>query len=287
MTIGQVPFITGTTVCFPLIGHPVAQVKSPPVINAFFTAQGIDAVMVPFDVAPALVPAFFDVVRGWANCGGVSVTVPHKQAAFACVDEVSERARAIGAVNSVRRETGGRLVGENTDGLAFVAALRSNGARIAGAQCLLIGAGGAGSAIAHALAEAEAAALTVLDIDTQRRAALAAAIARRYPALRIHEEPGSDVAPSIVVNASTLGMRADDPLPFDLSRLGGETIVADVVTKQTLTPFLHAAQARGFRIQTGEEMAAAQRDVQTAFFAVDRFRRDRPQAPVSRSPAPA
>src|ERR1700730_2809890 len=128
MTVGRalsarVLAISGSTACFPLIGHPVEQVKSPPAINAFFAQQGIDAVMFPIDLAPSLVPGFFALVRGWSNCGGVSVTVPHKQAAFACVDEVSDRAKRVGAVTTVRRNAGGRLVGDNTDGMAFVSAV--------------------------------------------------------------------------------------------------------------------------------------------------------------------
>jgi shikimate dehydrogenase len=264
--------ISGSTACFPLIGHPVAQVRSPPVINAFFDEQQIDAVMIPVDLAPSQVAAFFDVVRAWSNCGGVSVTVPHKQAAFACVDEVSERARRIGAVNAVRREAGGRLIGENTDGLAFVAAMRAGGTEIKGARCLVIGAGGAGSAIAHALATAGASAITLADIDAHRREALAASLTRHHPTTHVRQgfERGDD--PDIVVNASILGMRSDDGLPFDLGLLNRAAIVADVVTKPVVTAFLADARARGWRTQTGEDMAVAQLEIQAVYFAVDRYR---------------
>jgi hypothetical protein len=134
--------VSGTTSCIPLIGHPVAQVRTPQPINRHFADRGIDAIMFPFDLAPARVADFFNTVRGWENCRGVSVTYPHKQAAFAQVDAATERARRVGAVNTIRRESDGRLLGEMTDGLAFVAALRATGAMIEGCRFLLVGEGG-------------------------------------------------------------------------------------------------------------------------------------------------
>jgi len=265
--------ISGSTICLPLIGHPVEQVKSPAVINGYFEQHDIDAVMFPVDLVPSLVPGFFALVRGWSNCGGVSVTVPYKQTALACVDEVSERAQRIGAVNTVRRDPSGHLVGDNTDGIAFVSAVKARGTQIAGAHCLVIGAGAAGSAIAHALAEAGAGAISVLDIDAQRRQALATSLAGHYHALRVQEgfERGDD--PAIVINASTLGMHPDDAFPFDLDRIDRRGLAADVVTKPVITPFLTAALKRGWQTQTGEDMAVAQLGVQTAFLGVERYRR--------------
>ena len=265
--------ITGTTGIIPLIGHPVAQVKSPPVLNAWFEAQAIDAVVVPVDVPPASIAGFFAVVRSWSNCIGVSVTVPHKQAAFAQVDSVTERARVTGAVNAVRRDDDGRLHGDNTDGLAFVAALRAKRVVLENRTCLLVGTGGAGSAIAHALADAGVSTFVLIDIDAQRRTALAQAIVGRHPTVRILEASAPLPAIDVAVNGSTLGMKPNDPLPFDPAILPAHAIVADVVTKVDITPVLAAALALGLAIQTGTEMAAAQLDAQVAWFATHRYAR--------------
>ncbi len=225
------PSISGTTAIIPLIGHPVAQVKSPPVLNAWFAREGIDAVVIPMDLPPASVAAFFELVRSWANCAGVSVTVPHKQAAFAHVDTATDRARLSGAVNAVRRDANGKLHGDNTDGLACVAALEKKGISLRGRNCLLVGAGGAGSAIAHALADAGASSLLIHDIDARRCDALIAAVRARHPDLPIHSgvEPLSRV--DFAVNGSTLGMKPGDPLPFDPAKLAKGAVVADVVTR--------------------------------------------------------
>ena len=250
------------------------QVRSPPVLNAYFDAHDLDVAIFPVDLPPAMVPALFDLVRASANCAGVSVTVPHKQAAFALVDEATERARAIGAVNAVRREPDGRLVGDNTDGLAFVEALEAKGFAVRGKRCLVVGAGGAGSSIAHALADAGAAALDIRDIDVTRRAALVAALTARHPALLI-PAPSADLSTvDLAVNGSTLGMKPDDPLPFDPASLPQGAMVADVVTKVDMTPVLERAQKRGLRIQTGAEMATAQLTLQVALFNAHAFPRE-------------
>lgn len=250
--------ITGATVCYPLIGHPVAQVRTPPQINAWFAEQALDATMFAVDMTPAVVDAFFDCLRAWRNCGGCSVTVPHKQAAFCAMDHATDRARQVGAVNIVRRAADGSLSGDMTDGLAFVAALATRGIPLTGASVLLAGAGGgAGLAIALALAEAHVARLCLLEPDGGRRARAAAVLAEAFPRLAVDSraaEAGFDIA----INASPLGMIVGDPLPFDpaLARPGG--LVADVVTKPPMPPLLKKAAACGLMVLTGNEMADAQ-----------------------------
>src|SRR3972149_7753686 len=91
------------TLVYPMIGHPIAQVKSPATFNHYFEEQRMDAVMIPVDVHPAEVAHFFSFLRGWRNCPGCIVTIPHKQESFRLVDELSPRARDLTAVNVIRR----------------------------------------------------------------------------------------------------------------------------------------------------------------------------------------
>ena len=95
--------MTGRTLVIPLVGHPVEQVKTPGPMNRWFGERGIDAVVVPIDIRPERVGSFFDVLKATENCVGCTITMPHKQAAFAAADEVSERARRAKAVNIIRR----------------------------------------------------------------------------------------------------------------------------------------------------------------------------------------
>ncbi len=257
--------VSGTTTFVPLIGHPVAQVKSPAPMNRWFADNDVDAVIVPLDIRPQAVAAFFEVMRAMENCAGCSVTMPHKQAAFVACDEVTERARRAKAVNTIRRSPNGRLIGDMTDGLAFVAALVGHGVTVAGAHVLLVGAGGAGTAIAFELAAEGAASLTVIEVDQMRQRALLSELARHHPGLRTYDRAEQGRAVDIAVNASTLGMNAADPLPWPVDRLQGARIVADAVTSPVITPWLQEATRRGIPVQNGEEMAVAQLPIQLSY----------------------
>lgn len=261
--------VSGKTLVIPLIGHPVAQVKTPGPMNIWFGEKGIDAVVVPMDIRPERVKSFFDLLKAMENCIGCSVTMPHKQAAFVASDEVTERARRAKAVNTIRRTPTGRLVGDMTDGIAMVAALQDHAVDVRGRNVLLVGAGGAGTAIAFELADKGAASLTVLERDQMRQRALLAELSRLYPHMAAHDRCPAGQKIDIAVNASPTGMHAGDPLPYPVDRLGGALIVADAVTKPVVTPWLAEARRRGLEIQTGEQMALAQLPIQMRFFRIE------------------
>jgi shikimate dehydrogenase len=158
-------------------------------------------------------------------------------------------------VNTLRRTADGSWHGGMFDGTGFVAALIDAGCDLRGKRALLVGAGGAGSAIGHALVQGGVASLDVRDNDAERTASLIG----RLNALgqgEVHSVAASVDANAydVVVNASPLGMRADDPLPIDVSRLPATTFVGDVVTKPPLTPLIEAARARGCPTVTGTQM---------------------------------
>jgi shikimate dehydrogenase len=133
-----------------VIGHPVAHSKSPEMIDAAFAAMGIDAVMERLDVAPETLSDEIARLRA-SRMIGASVTVPHKVAVAALCDELSDAARAIGAVNCL--ELRGGLVGHNTDAPGFADALAAAGWQVE--HAVLLGAGGAARAVAHALGAAQ------------------------------------------------------------------------------------------------------------------------------------
>lgn len=260
--------IDGDTRFIALIGHPVAQVRSLGPMNRAFAAAGANLAMLPVDIAPSVLPFLFAALRGMANCVGLSVTVPHKQAAARLCDELSGRAREVGAVNTIRRDPDGKLHGDMTDGQAFVAALTGEGIAVPGRRCLLVGCGGAGTAIAFALAEAGVRSLALVDPNGARRAALADALGRRFPGLVAGDGamPSADI--DLAVNATPLGMAPDDALPLDVDGLGPTCVVADVVTKPAVTPLLTAARARGLAALTGVAMAEAQPPFQLAHWGL-------------------
>ncbi|SEA67785.1 shikimate dehydrogenase [Pelagibacterium halotolerans] len=257
--------ITGTTRLLPLVGHPVAQVKSPPAFNAHFSRSGVDAVIFPVDVEPDAAEQFFSNLAGWKNCIGCSVTMPHKQRAFARVDIRTERAEMAGAVNIIRRNADGTLVGDMTDGLAMVAALIAAGFTPAGARALVVGGGGgAGSAIALALCEAGVEAMTILETDRDRSAAITARLGTRFPGIDFSTEKPPTQPVDLVLNATPLGMKPNDSLPVDVQFLSSGTYVADVVTEPVETVLLARARAQGMPTVSGLDMVHWQLPFQMA-----------------------
>jgi shikimate dehydrogenase len=253
--------ITGSTRVCQIIGHPILQVRSPDLFNDFFGRSLIDAVLVPIDVAPANLRDFVAFARGWRNSPGFVVTVPHKRAVAGLVDHLSPRAARLQAVNVVRRDDHGRLSADMLDGLGFLAALQKNGFRAQGCRALVIGTGGAGSAIVDALCEAGIRSLCLQDIDPARVAQMHTLFATAFPHIDMPQSYDGLENFDLVVNASPAGMNGTGELPIApalMQTLRPDSLVADVVTKPPMTPFLLAAQARFCRVQTGPEMTECQ-----------------------------
>ncbi|MDP4299193.1 shikimate dehydrogenase family protein [Leptothrix discophora] len=262
---------SGATRVIYIVGDPIAQVKSPSGVTRLMQARGADAVCVPAHVAPEHLADWCAAIRLQRNVDGIIVTVPHKFAVLPLCDELTPRARSIGAVNILRRHApSGGWTGDMCDGDGHVAGMRSAGAVLAGRRALLVGAGGAGSAIAHALVDAGVAALDLLDADAARREALADKL-RRYAAghaqaLALGIGSADPTGYDLVTNATPLGMKPTDPLPVDVSKLAVTTFVSDVVTQPALPPLIEAARARGCATLTGIGMFEAVRDRMVDFY---------------------
>jgi len=249
--------LSGATRVYFIVGDPIAQVRSPKGVTAALREAGRDALVVPAHVAPGDLAAFFAGVSPMRNVDGVIITVPHKFSAAQFCASLSEEAAFLGAANTLRRTADGSWHGGMFDGTGFVAALADEGCDLRGKRALLVGAGGAGSAIAQALVNAGVASLDVRDNDNARAGSLVERLATHgRGAVRVAAADVAAESFDVVVNASPMGMRPEDPLPIDVSRLPASTFVGDVVTKPPLTPFIEAARARGCKTVTGTQMFA-------------------------------
>jgi len=257
--------IDGATTVVGVIGGAARGSLSPRMHNAAFAALGLNWCYVAFPVPR---DRLADALRGLAPLGiaGANVTVPHKEAALAYLDETTEDARAIGAVNTIRVD-GGRLVGHNTDGTGMLDALRRDGGTaVEGACVVIVGAGGAARGAAFALAGAGAASVVIANRNWDRAAALAESARRLFPSCTLDalplDGPGIRAAlrdAGLLIQATTLGGGAERGLsPVAPDALHPGLLVMDMIYEPRETVLLHDARARGCRTLGGLAMLVYQ-----------------------------
>jgi shikimate dehydrogenase len=249
--------ITTGTRLFAVLGDPVAHSLSPRMQNAALRAAGLDAVYTALRCSPDDLPG---LLRGLARAGGGgNVTVPHKGLAASLVEEPSVAVLRTGACNTFWLEDG-RVHGDNTDVAGFRAALEQVLPDPAGAQVLLLGAGGAAHAVVAALLEAEADRILVRNRSHVRARELVAAFGGESATLRLAEQDPASAGAGfdLVVNATSLGLRPADELPIDLERLGRVGAALDLVYASGETAWVRAARKLGIPAADGREMLVGQ-----------------------------
>mgnify|MGYP001545043930 FL=1 len=197
---------------------------------------------------------------------GLNITYPCKQHVIALLDELSDDARALGAVNTVLLKDG-RRIGHNTDWSGFARAFKRGLPDVSLDDVVQLGAGGAGAAVAHAALTRGARAFTVFDVEQGRAAALADDLQTRFPGARV--KSGGSLADAMagatgLIHATPVGMAKLPGMPLPAELLHARMWVADVVYFPIRTALLQAAEAAGCRTLSGGGMAVYQ--------AVDAFR---------------
>ncbi len=237
-----------------VIGEPVGHSLSPALHNAAFRALDLDWVYLAFEVVSGDAGR---ALAGMSSLGidGMSVTMPHKSDVARLVDRLSPIAAELGAVNTVVRRDG-RLVGENTDGDGFVAALRADeGIDPEGRRFLVLGAGGAARAVVRAVAAAGADEVLVV-ARRPEAAEMAAALGHHVGRVGRIEQAGEV---DVVVDATPAGMSGTaDRLAIDPDRLAPGQLVVDLVYEPLVTPLVAEARARGVAAVNGLGMLVHQ-----------------------------
>ncbi|MCK3770687.1 shikimate dehydrogenase [Microbacterium aerolatum] len=248
-----------------LIGEGVTPSLSPPMHELEGARHGMHYVYRTIDLAPAEgTPEYLEaLLRAARRLGfnGLNITHPVKQAVVPLLDDLSDSARAVGAVNTVVFTDAG-TIGHNTDVTGFDAALRDAFGVEPLERVVLLGTGGAGSAVATALAQRPVTDLVLIDQVPERASALAAQVnaldAASVRAADLGDLPGVLAGADLVVNATPIGMAAHPGTPFDVALLPDGIRVADIVYRPADTALLQAARARGIRTMSGLGMAMHQ-----------------------------
>jgi len=257
------PAINTETQFCAVIGNPVGHSLSPAIHNAAFQAAGLNYVYGAFRVED--VGACLGGMRAMAGFRGLSVTIPHKVAAMAHMDDLSPMARQVGCINTVTND-GGRLLGSVTDGTGTLRAFRQAGVDLAGRNVVFLGAGGAVRAVAFAFAlESGCAGLTILARDRAKADALASDIGPHAPCPVISGHLVDDIAGvmasgDIVVQGTPVGMypNGENALCIPPELLRPEQVVFDMIYRPLETALLRAARARGCTTIYGTEMLVQQ-----------------------------
>lgn len=246
-----------------VIGWPIEHSLSPLMQNAAIEALGLNWVYTASAVNPNAVA---EAIAGARALGyvGLNVTIPHKQAALASMDELDPEAAAIGAINTIHFTDGG-AVGYNTDAGGFTRTLAEDaGFDLGGKTMLQLGAGGAGHAMVAGAAAAGASRIIIHDVRLQAAADLAKHMAEHYPGCRFESTGGMEGLPDaaaaadLISNATPLGMKPADPMPIDEQCLESRHVVFDAIYRPYRTGLIQAAARKGARTVSGLGMLARQ-----------------------------
>jgi shikimate dehydrogenase len=241
--------ISGRTKITGIIGYPIEHTLSPAMHNAAFASLGLDYCYVPFLVYPDNLATAVKAIRA-LNMRGVNVTVPHKERVIPFLDGTDGEAAFIGAVNTIVHSEG-TLTGYNTDGRGFMQSLFESGISPDGKEILIIGAGGAARAVGYYLSQ-KAGALSIFGRTREKAERLAHDLNRVRDVLSALQNVADIRRFQIIINATPLGLKKGDPLPFDTALLQPGQTVCDLIYRDT--PLLDEAAKKGCRILNGSGM---------------------------------
>lgn len=244
--------ISGTTKLATVLGWPVEHTRSPAILNAAFTADGVDAVLVPLAVPPGELATVVAGLRAMRVLGA-SITLPHKLAVAPLCDDLSTEAKTIGAVNCLQLTSDGGLIGHNTDCHGFLDALTAAGFDLRGKRTVLLGAGGAARAVAYGVRGGRA-----IEVVARKPGEVAWA-----PAWPWTDENLRDcfARADLVVDCTSTGLEEATDLAFaeslPLDALRPDAWVATLVYHRQ-TELLKRASARGHSVLDGKSMLVHQ-----------------------------
>lgn len=236
-----------------VIGDPISHSKSPLIHNFWLQRLGLDAEYRACHVRPEGLGAYFAERAADPDWRGCNVTIPHKLAALDHVSDPGNVRASIGAINTVALGPGGAPFGTNTDAAGFLSPILD--LELRDAPVAVIGSGGAANAILFALAQSGVGPVTIL----ARNALKGAALLARF-GLKGDVKPIASTLPPVrlLVNASPLGMKGQEPLELDLAPLPDDAVVYDIVYAPLETGLLKAARGRGLETVDGLEMLVGQ-----------------------------
>lgn len=253
--------ILGTTKILGVMGFPVSHSLSPVMHNAAIAAMGLDYVYVPFPIPVEQLPAAIAGLKAIQSVQGFNLTIPHKVEVMPLLDEVLPIAKAVGAVNTVKR-VGDRWVGTNTDVAGFLEPLKKLNCDWENMPAVILGSGGAAKAVVAACLELGCSVIHVVGRDPKKMKKFHGAMTSQLHDYNLRVHPWASIphlleVAGIVINATPIGMASDPNTPIsetEMNLLPDHAIAYDLIYTPRPTKFLQIAAARGLKAIDGLEM---------------------------------
>lgn len=241
-----------------MIGAPVTAVRTPSLLEAYFSRHATAAAIETRHVESDELQAFIGAVAADKTIDGLLVTMPHKKAIVARLDDLTTEAGAAGSVNAVKRLDSGLLAGAQFDGIALLNALLTKGIPVAESRILLAGLGGAGLAIAQAITAHGCRSLSITDTDRTLLDRIGNSLQRSagFSVSELRDPTSGDH--DLLINATPLGMHEDDSSPFSEDQVGQAMFVADIVADPLRTRLAALVAEAGATLISGRDMVKGQ-----------------------------
>ena len=251
--------ISSDTKVVAIYGFPISHSLSPVMQNSGFIKLGLEFIYIPFKVEPADLKDAVTALKA-LNFKGANITVPHKEEVLDYLDEVTEDAFLIGAVNVIENARG-RLIGHNTDCIGFIKAIKEAGVSdISKARVVVIGAGGASKAACVGLLREKVKKLVIANRTERKAQLLRENFKKRFAKAKISVSPmkKDDLKKEfencdLLVNTTSVGMK-DDSLNLPIESLKKGALVYDMVYNPPKTKLLKKAEKLGYKIENGLNM---------------------------------
>jgi shikimate dehydrogenase len=229
-----------------VMGQPIMHSRSPMLHNYWLEAHLLKGRYVPLAITPDGLAAALKALQplGFAGC---NLTIPHKQAAMAVMDELDAASQKIGAISCVTVQEDGTLAGSNNDWVGFVRNLKEAKPdwQAKSGPAVVLGAGGGSRAVCYGLLQEGATEIRVANRDVKRAEKLASDLGGNIKAYAWDERHALLEGASLLVNTTSLGMTGQPALDLDLFKLPTSALVSDIVYIPLETELLTKAKARG------------------------------------------
>ena len=252
----------GSTKIYGCLADPIDHVKAPTIFSSIFKEKNIDAVMIPIHVDKNNLENVITTLKTIKNFEGMTVTIPHKKSIAKLCDYLEQDAEFTQSVNWIKFDRDRKLIANNFDGQGFINGFLAQNFLIENKKVCIFGAGGAAVSIACSLASQNIKSLKIINRNVDKANELMKKVKVINKNLLVEVDQYKDNSQlydfNIIINATSLGLRKNDKLPFDVTKTSPEAVIADIIMQPLETELLKKALDLGRSVHYGKYMIESQ-----------------------------